>query len=255
MFPCAQGRWDVAQPRASRLLSWLEWAILHERRCFIAFACTVTALSLPSVIMLVTGADPMLQMRTMSWMMAVLDTLLCVITFLLVLTVADNFGLRVELGFVAVSVTGAVALDIVTLLRGKPLASFLVEFAIFACHVLVYNATIVVPVVRSFMGPRHTLVTVGKTKSGGMEVTNRPSPGATSVAPAPVSPNAGNGAAAGHAPAATGSMPMPEELQLADVLDSASLRALLQRFLVKDFRVSPAARGGRHWVRTPWPSR
>lgn len=207
-------------------MGWLEWILLNETRCRATFALLVPVLAAPCVIMFAADADPKLQMHTMSWMMASLNVILLFITIVMVMTVADNFGLRVELSIVASSAMGASVLSIITIAHGEPVVLYLVEFAVVACHFIVYNVTIVVPVVRSFgltAGGRKVKPT---TDAPDVEARQMPS-FQLGDSDAPVlSPNA-----------------LPADLSLPRVLGSDTLRALFQRFLVKEFRVR-ACRAG-----------
>ena len=211
--------------------------MLHETRCRIAFACGVLALAAPCIIMFACDSDPAVSKLIMSWTMASLNFILCVVTITLVLTVADNFGLRVELAVIAFSVSGAVVLDLITIARDGPLVAYVNEFAILACHVLVYNITITVPVVRSFMSrPKSKLSLVDRMRSRAqMSAVNVKKPKGSKVAPA--SSHFSLGTVAESAANILSPTALPQELALKDVFGSDTLLALFRRYLVKDFRV------------------
>ena len=125
-------------------------AVVHSTRACVAVLCAGAAtLAAGPVSIAIAHGDPSLQMRVTVVMLAVASSFQGVMALGVVLLVADNFGLRLEMTFVAGTVFGATCVAIAVVL-GLQLPALVLELLMTVCHIVVYNVTVTASVVRSF---------------------------------------------------------------------------------------------------------
>jgi len=168
------------------------------KSCVVAFV-----LAAPAVVLLLADTDPVDQMRYAVVASVAMELLLIGTVSAAMLMSLENFGLRLELFSVALAILGALVLDVMVMV-GYPANKALHMLLVFLCHTWVFNATLAIPLAKSLCPPR-----AGR---------HRPSIVAPALRPEPA-------------------LPLPEDLSLRQVLQSASLLELFRTFMVQEFKV------------------